>query len=127
MSAGHVDVQGGQGLVVQADGAGEDPELVRRARGLLAVPGGFRLELLGDERELMVLGGGRDAANVLRLPLQILDLEGVSDPLRTLGLTHRGAHLGQRVGRLALVANLGHLLVFGSREGTKMKSQKKSF
>ncbi len=133
VAAGDVDVQMLQGQALHADAAGEALGAVRLAQGLLAVAGGLCLELLRDEGELMVLGGGLGAAKVLDLLLEILDLVDVSDPLRTLGLTHRGAHLGHRVGLGALAASLilGHacclflVCFFGSREQTIKKEGKK--
>ena len=110
VAAGDVDVQMLQGQALHADAAGEGLGAVGLGRGLLAVPGGLPLELLGDELELCVLRARLGAAKVLDLLLEMPDLVDVSDPLRTLGLTHRGAHLGHRVGHrgLALVASLGH-------------------
>ena len=125
MAAGHIDVQILQGQALHADAAGEGLGAVGLGRKLQAVAGGLLLELLGDEPELCVLGARRGAAKVLRLLLQILDLVDVSEPLRTLGLTHGGAHLGHRVGLGALAGGLegGHLQVACSL--VRVKGQQK--
>lgn len=125
VAAGHVDVQILQGQALHADAAGEGLCAVGLFCGLLAVAGGLCLELLRDEGELMVLGDGLGAAKVLDLLLEILDLVDVSEPLRTLGLTHRGAHLGHRVGLGALAGGLegGHLQVACSL--VRVKGQQK--
>ena len=125
VAAGDVDVQMLQGQALHADAAGEALGAVGLAQGLLAVAGGLCLELLRDEGELMVLGDGLGAAKVLDLLLEILDLVDVSEPLRTLGLTHGGAHLGHRVGLGALAGGLegGHLQVACSL--VRVKGQQK--
>lgn len=112
VAAWDVDVQSIQGQTVHADAAGECLGTVGLGRKLAAVAGGLLMELLRDELELCVL-----AAKALGLLRQILDLVGVSDPLRTLGVTHRGVHLGYLVALGALAGGLleralaaGHLL-----------------
>jgi len=111
VAAWDVDVQSIQGQTVHADAAGECLGTVGLGGGLEAVAGGFLFELLGDELELR-----RNTAKVLGLLRQILDLVGVSDPLRTLGVTQRGVHLGHRValgaldGLLERALAAGHLL-----------------
>lgn len=108
VAAGHVDAQVVQGTLVHADAAREDLGLVCAGRGFLAVPGGLLLELLDDKKELFLFADGVDAGDLICLPLQKLDLAFVSYPLRTLGFTQRGPHLGRDVALGALGGRLGH-------------------
>ncbi len=128
MTAGLVDVQVVQRTLVHADGAGEDLGLVCAGRGFLAVPGGLLLELLDDEKELFLFADGLDAGDLICLPLQKLDLTYVSYPLRTLGRTQRGPHLGIDVAFGALGGRLGHLLLscwFAFLKGQKRRKKRK--